>query len=82
MIQGFLRLLIYLVIGFLVVNLILKYRKKIFTQKTQHFKRVEGDSPPNKLVACPLCGTFFQPSSGVKKNGRIFCTSLCAEKKK
>ena len=33
-----------------------------------------------EMVKCPVCGTYFPSNTGIKKNGKLYCSSECMSK--
>ncbi len=51
---------------------------EILTPPTSEEKK-ETPKSINKgeMVKCPVCGTYFPEDTGIKKNGKVFCSNEC-----
>ncbi|WP_201327185.1 PP0621 family protein [Thermotomaculum hydrothermale] len=50
-------------------------------QKAEETKN-QRESVKNKgeMVKCPVCNTYFPENTGIKKNGKLYCSVECLEK--
>jgi len=30
-----------------------------------------------EMIKCPVCGTYFPENTGIKKNGKVYCSIEC-----
>ncbi len=58
-----------------------KFFMDLFTPEQVQEKNTKPQSiNKGEMVKCPVCGTYFPSNTGIKKNGKLYCSSECMSK--
>ncbi len=47
--------------------------------KSEKHRETAKSINKGEMIKCPVCETYFPENTGIKKNGKIYCSSKCMD---